>query len=138
VERIPEKTSAGTTAQGQHTILIVEDERLMLSLLEKFFSEHGYHVLVAADGEQAIELYRCHKRRIEAVLLDVRVPKITGGEVFRRMKKENAAVKVVIASGFLEANIKDQIAFAGVKRFVNKPYVLDELLEVFQNVIDDE
>jgi two-component system, cell cycle sensor histidine kinase and response regulator CckA len=138
VERIPEKTSAGTTVQGQHTILIVEDEPLMLRLLESFFSQHGYHVLVAADGEQAIELYRCYKRRIEAVLLDVRVPKITGEEVFRRMKKENAAVKVVIASGFLEANIKDQIAFAGVKRFVNKPYVLDELLEVFQNVIEND
>jgi DNA-binding response OmpR family regulator len=138
VERIPEKTSAGTTAQGQHTILIVEDEHLMLRLLENFFSQHGYHVLVAADGEQAIEVYRCYKRRIEAVLLDVRVPKITGEEVFRRMKKENAAVKVVIASGFLEANIKDQVAFAGVKRFVNKPYVLDELLEVFQNVIENE
>jgi DNA-binding response OmpR family regulator len=138
VERIPEKTSAETTAQDQHTILIVEDEPLMLRLLENFFSEHGYHVLVAADGEQAIELYRCYKRRIEAVLLDVRVPKITGIEVFRLMKKENAAVKVVIASGFLEANIKDQVAFAGVKRFVNKPYVLDELLEVFQNVIENE
>jgi two-component system, cell cycle sensor histidine kinase and response regulator CckA len=138
VERIPEKTSAETTAQDQHTILIVEDEPLMLRLLENFFSEHGYHVLVAADGEQAIELYRCYKRRIEAVLLDVRVPKITGVEVFRLMKKENAAVKVVIASGFLEANMKDQVAFAGVKRFVNKPYVLDELLEVFQNVIEND
>jgi DNA-binding response OmpR family regulator len=138
VERIPEKTSAETTAQDQHTILIVEDEPLMLRLLENFFSEHGYHVLVAADGEQAIELYRCYKRRIEAVLLDVRVPKITGEEVFRRMKKENAAVKVVIASGFLDANLKTQIAFAGVKRFVNKPYVLDELLEVFQNVIEND
>jgi len=138
VERIPEKTSAGTTAQGQHTILIVEDEHLLLRLLENFFSEHGYHVLVAADGEQAIEGYRCYKQQIEAVLLDVRVPKMTGGEVFRRMKEENPAVKVVIASGFLEANIKDQIAFAGVKRFVNKPYLLDELLEVFQNVIDND
>jgi two-component system, cell cycle sensor histidine kinase and response regulator CckA len=138
VEHIPEKTSAGTTVQGQHTILIVEDEPLMLRLLESFFSQHGYHVLVAADGEQAIELYRCYKRRIEAVLLDVRVPKITGVEVFRLMKKENAAVKVVIASGFLEANMKDQVAFAGVKRFMNKPYVLDELLEVFQNVIEND
>ena len=136
MERIPEKTSSKTTAQGHHSILIVEDERLMLSLLEKFFSQHGYHVLVAADGEQAIELYRCYKRRIDAVLLDVRLPKITGGEVFRRMKEENAAVKVIIASGYLAA--KTDMAFAGVKRFLNKPYVLDELLEVFQNVIDND
>jgi DNA-binding response OmpR family regulator len=137
VERLPEKTSSETTAQGHHTILIVEDERLMLLLLEKFFSQHGYHVLVAADGEQAIEVYRCYKRRIDAVLLDVRVPKITGGEVFRRIKEENAAVKVVIASGFLEANIKNQIAFAGVKRFVSKPYILDEVLETVRSLIEE-
>ena len=137
MDRIPEKTSSETTAQSHHTILIVEDERLMLRLLENFFSQHGYHVLVAADGEQAIEIYRRYKRQIEAVLLDVRVPKITGGEVFCRMKEENAAVKVVIASGFLEANIKNQIAFAGVKRFVNKPYILDEVLETVRSVIEE-
>jgi DNA-binding NtrC family response regulator len=54
------------------------------------------------------------------------------------MKEENAAVKVVIASGYLEANIKNDEAYAGVKRFVNKPYVLDELVEVFKNVIEND
>ncbi|MGH7793916.1 MAG: response regulator [Candidatus Binatia bacterium] len=121
---------------GQNrTILLVEDEHLMLRLLEKFFSRHGYQVLVASDGEQAIEVYRCYKLRIDAVLLDIRLPKSTGEEVFSRMKEENAAVKVVIASGFLESDVKTEMGLAGVKRFVNKPYVLDELLEVFQGVI---
>lgn len=138
MERIPEKTSSETMAQGHHGILIVEDERLMLRLLEKFFSQHGYHVLVAPDGEHAIEVYRCYKHRIDAVLLDVGLPKITGGEVFRRLKEEDTAVKVVIASGHLAANRKTETAFAGVKRFVKKPYVLDELLEVFQNVIEND
>jgi|SRR5687767_265649 len=120
------------------TMLVVDDERLMLRLLEKFFSEHGYHVLLAADGEQAMEIYRSYKPRIDAVLLDIGLPKTTGEEVFRRMKQENAAVKVVIASGYLAANVKTELAFAGVKRFVNKPYVLTELLEVFQDVIENQ
>lgn len=120
------------------TMLIVDDERLMLRLLEKFLPEHGYSVLAASDGEQAIELYRCYKPRIDAVLLDMRLPKTTGEEVFRRMKAENAAVKVVIASGFLAANVKADLTLAGVKRFINKPYVLDELLEVFQDVIENQ
>jgi YesN/AraC family two-component response regulator len=93
---------------------------------------------VASDGEQAIEIYRCHKSWIDAVLLDIRLPKTTGEEVFRRMKEENAAVKVIIASGYLEANLKTGLAFTGVKRFVDKPYVLDELLEVFRKVIENE
>jgi two-component system, cell cycle sensor histidine kinase and response regulator CckA len=137
VERI-RKTSPETGTQGRGTVLIVEDEKLMLRLLERVFLQHGYQVLVASDGEQAIEIYRCYKARIDAVLLDIRVPKITGEEVFRRMKEENAAVKVVIASGYLEANLKNDEAYAGVKRFVNKPYVLDELVEVLKNVIEND
>jgi len=137
VKRIP-KTPSKTKAQGRGTILIVEDEKLMLRLLERFFLQHGYQVLVASDGEQAIEVYRCYKPRIDAVLLDIRLPKTTGGEVLRKLKEENAAVKVVIASGYLEANLKTDKVYAGVKRFVNKPYVLDELVEVFKNVIEND
>lgn len=138
MKRIREKTSSETGAQGRGTILIVEDEKLMLRLLEKFFLQHGYQVLAASDGEQAIEVYRRYKLRIDAVLLDIRIPKTAGSEVFRRMKEENAAVKVVIASGYLEANLKNDEAYAGVKRFVNKPYVLDELVEVLKNVIEND
>ena len=124
---------------GQNrTMLIVDDESLMLRLLEKFFSQHGYDVMVASDGEQAIEIYRTYKPRIDAVLLDIRLPKTTGEEVFRRMKEENAAVKVVIASGYLAADVKTDLTFAGVKRFVNKPYVLSELLETFQAVLEND
>src|SRR5262245_30937879 len=111
----------------RETILIVEDEHLMVRLLEKFFSNHGYRVLAASDGEEAIELYCRHKPEIDAVLLDARLPKTSGEEVFQRMKQNNPAVKVVMASGFMEADLKTEMALAGVKRFVNKPYVLDEL-----------
>lgn len=119
------------------TIFIVEDEPLMLRLLEKFFSRRGYEVLVASDGEQAIEVYRQNKLQIDVVLLDIRLPKSTGEEVFRRMKAQNAGVKAVMASGFVDPEKRTEMALAGVKRFVTKPYVLDELLEVLQSVIDD-
>ena len=130
--------SSKKPGRGQETILIVDDEQLMLRLLEKFFSQRGYHIVAASDGEQAIEIYRGYKPRIDAVLLDIRLPKTTGEEVFRRMKEENAAVKVIIASGYLAADVKTDLAFAGVKRFVNKPYVLNELAEVFQDVIAND
>lgn len=125
-----------TQAQDSNsTILLVEDEALMLRLLEKFFTRHGYDVLSAADGEQAVEIYRVYKLRIAVVLLDVRLPKMTGDEVFRRMKKENPAVKVALASGFLEPELKAAMSLIGVKRFVNKPYELNDLLEMVQKLI---
>lgn len=138
MDRMPKSSSSGSPGRVHETILVVEDERLMLRLLEKFLSKHGYHVLLASDGQQAIDIYRCYKRQIDAVLLDMRLPISTGEEVFHRMKEENAAVKVVIASGYLEGDIKTRMSFAGVKRFVSKPYVLDELVEVFRKVIENE
>jgi DNA-binding response OmpR family regulator len=117
------------------TILIVEDEPLMLRLLLKFFSRHGYHVLEASDGEQAMEVYRRQKLEIDAVLLDRRLPRSTGDQVFQLMKAENAGVKVVMASGYLEPEVKAELARAGVRQFVSKPYSLKELLTVFERLL---
>ena len=110
----------------------------MVRLLERFFSRHGYNVMVASDGEEAIEVYCRYKLRIDAVLLDARLPKTMGEEVFRRMKDENPGVHVVMTSGFLEAEKKTEMTLAGVKLFVNKPYTLDELLEVFRSFFENE
>ena len=119
-----------------HHILIVEDERLMLRLLEKDFSARGYKVLVASHGEQAIELYRCNKSSIDVVLLDVGLPKITGWQLLLTMKEENPDVRVVIASGYLEPKMKAEMSHAGVKHLVNKPYVLDEVVKTVKILIE--
>lgn len=120
------------------TILIVEDEDLMLRLLKKFFSRHGYVVLEASNGEQAIEVYRNNKQQIDAVLLDMRLPHKTGEEVFLEMKAENAAVNVVMASGFLEPQAKMELTRAGIKHFVSKPYELSELRKVFESLVEHQ
>ncbi len=88
---------------GRGTILIVEDEQVMLRLVEKVLLQHGYQVLVASDGEEAIEVYRRHKLGIDVVLLDVDLPKLTGWDVLLKMKEENPDVRVVIATGRIRA-----------------------------------
>lgn len=121
---------------GRGTILIVEDEQPMLRLLEKVLSRHGYQVLVASNGEAAIEVYRRHKLEIDVVLLDVGLPKLTGWNVLLKMKEENSDVRVVIATGFLEPKMKTEMLRVNVKHFVEKPYILDEVVETLQSLID--
>jgi two-component system cell cycle sensor histidine kinase/response regulator CckA len=121
---------------GRGTIFIVEDERLMLRLVEKVLLQHGYQVLVASDGEEAIEVYRRHKLEIDVVLLDVDLPKLTGWDVLLKMKEENPDVRVVIATGFLEPKMKTEMFRVTVKHFVDKPYMLDEVVETLQTLID--
>jgi two-component system cell cycle sensor histidine kinase/response regulator CckA len=133
---IPEASSSNRKAQAQRTVLVVEDERIMLRLLERFLSREGYQVLLAADGEQAIDGYCCHKTEIDVVLLDVGLPKVGGVDVLRRMKKENPDVRVVVASGYLDARTKAEMYRAGVKAFVDKPYLLPEMLETLRSATE--
>jgi two-component system, cell cycle sensor histidine kinase and response regulator CckA len=115
----------------------VEDEKYMSHLLEKVLSGHGCRVLVASDGEQAIEAFRSQKLGIDVVLLDVGLPKIAGLQVLSRIKAENPGVKVVIASGYLEPKTKAEMSGIGVKHFVNKPYILDEVVQTIQSLIEN-
>jgi DNA-binding response OmpR family regulator len=134
---VAERTSsANLTSNRPGTILIVEDEQLMLRILNKVFSEHGFQVFAAADGEAAIEIYRSHKREIDIVLLDIGIPKGPGWNVFLKMREEYPDVRVVIASGYLDDESKSKMTRAGITHFVDKPYMLDELVETLQSLIN--
>jgi CheY-like chemotaxis protein len=92
--------------------------------------------LVASDGEEAVEVYRLHKLEIDVVLLDVGLPKLTGWDVLLKMKEENPDVRVVVATGYLAPKMKTEMLRVAVKHFIDKPYILSELVETLQGLID--
>jgi CheY-like chemotaxis protein len=120
------------------TVLVVEDEHLMRRLLERFISNQSdqkTQVLLAADGEEAIAIYRHRKREISVVLLDLGLPKLSGWEVFNVMKEENPHVRVVVATGYLEPEVKSRMHDAGVEHFIEKPYMLTKLAETLRKAM---
>src|SRR4029077_8696032 len=130
----PSSTKQGSNCRG--TVLVVENEQFVLDLLEKVLSEGGYQVLLAADGQEAIENYCRHKTEIDVVLLDVGLPKVDGANVFYKMKSENSDVRVIIVSGYLEPDLRTKLQQAGVQHFIDKPYMLDQLVETIQSLIE--
>jgi len=137
MDRSPERDSPATqTNNAPGTFLIVEDEQLVLRLLEKVLLDHGSKVFTAADGEEAIAVYRRHKQEINVVLLDMGLPKIAGWEVLLEMKKENPDVCAVIATGYLKPEAKTKLYRAGVKHFVNKPYMPENVVEILQSLVE--
>lgn len=116
-------------------ILIVEDEAIMMRLLVRFFTGQGHQPLPALDGEEAINIYRQSGKEIDVVLLDLRLPKMGGEQVFNELKVMNPAVKVIMASGYLDPSMKSSVQRAGVKAFVEKPYVLTAVLEVMEKMV---
>jgi CheY-like chemotaxis protein len=115
------------SVRGQ-TILFAEDEARQLSLMQNFLQSEGYRVLGARDGTEAVELYSRHKHEIAAVVLDNGLPKLNGWEVFLRMKKEVAEVKVLFATGYIAPEIEAGIARGELSGLIMKPYQLDDVL----------
>ena len=110
----------------------------MVRLLVKFFSKHGHQTLHALDGEQALDIYRRSGKEIDAVLLDLRIPKMGGDQVFREMKMMNPAVKVVMAAGYLDPDTKTSMQLEGVKAFLDKPYVLVAVLDTIKKIVSSD
>jgi PAS domain S-box-containing protein len=117
------------------TVLLVEDEQHMLDLLEGTLLQRGYRVLTATDGDKALDIYRRHKEVIDIVLLDIGLPKMAGEDVLHKMKQENPDVKIVIASGYLELDLKSEMERAGIKHFLQKPYMPDDAAKAFQSLM---
>lgn len=126
----------GTIPGGSETILIVEDEPLLQDLMRSRLEAKGYRVLVADDGLRAVELYSHHKKEIALVFTDMGLPKLTGYDEFKKLKEINPTVRVVIAGGFLEPELKAEMLRQGAKAFIQKPYDPEDILAVIREVLD--
>ena len=123
-------------AGGDETILVVEDEEMLLEMLKSFLESKGYTVITASDGEEALELYKAQQGKIDLVLTDMGLPKISGLDIFRKMKRINPKVRVVIASGYLDPGMKAAMIVEGAKEFIQKPYAPEEILRKTRDAID--
>jgi PAS domain S-box-containing protein len=112
---------------GTGTVLVVDDEPMVLAFVEEALKKLGYKVLTAVDGQQACEVYSSHANQIERVLLDMVMPGTTGLEVCRRLRGMNPKVKVILSSGYSSGDVAREARLAGALGFIGKPYSLEEL-----------
>ena len=135
-EKATQETSRESSAReydaGGGTVLVVEDERAMVHLLRDSLRRHGYEVLVAFDGKEAIDVYGRYKDKIDVVLLDLGLPGIAGWDVLLKVKAENPNVNVIVASGYIEPEFKHKIYEAGVQDFIDKPYAPETVVHTLQ------
>jgi DNA-binding NtrC family response regulator len=121
---------------GTETILLVEDEELLIESVCQLLKSKGYKVHTAMDGIEAIKLYDQHKKEIDLVITDMGLPGITGKDEFKILQEMNPGVKVVLASGFFEPEMKLELLKAGAKGFIQKPYIPDDILRIIREVLD--
>lgn len=132
-----ELSEASTQVQGTETILLIEDESLLLDMLQTSLESEGYSIYKAPDGETAIQMYKQHEQTIALVVSDVGLPKMNGFDVFKKLKEIDPDIKVILASGFFEPKVKMTLQHDGVRGFIQKPYVPQEILQKIRNVLDE-
>jgi len=123
---------------GNETVLVVDDEESFRSLAKDALESHGYQVLLAVDGERAIDIYREQNGNIKLVILDMVMPKMGGHETFLRMRAFNPNVRVLLSTGYSQNGKAQEIMDSGVKGFIQKPYKIDALLLKVRSVLDSD
>jgi two-component system cell cycle sensor histidine kinase/response regulator CckA len=121
---------------GNETILVAEDEKSLLDLVQGLLQSKGYRVIPASDGEEAMELYQEHRGEISLVLTDIGLPRLNGWEVCRRINQMDARTKIVVASGYLDPQAKSELGNSAARDFIHKPYLPDEVLTRIRGVLD--
>lgn len=115
--------------RGTGGVLLVDDEELLRDVGRQMLEELGYQVFVAADGVQALELYRREQQQIAYIILDMVMPKQGGRETLIQLKSLNPAVSVLIASGFHRDGVAAELTQLGACGFLQKPYNISALCQ---------
>ena len=136
-----EATATGTSQTvtpkgGTETILVVEDEEMLRSLVKEVLTRAGYSVTFAADGEEALRVYDEQRDTIDLVLLDFGLPKLAGDEVLVALRERNPEVKVVFSTGYVRKENSEELLKLGAQAVVFKPYTVADMLETLRRVLD--
>jgi len=132
-----DKPVAEPAVKGK-TILIVEDEESLLQLLKDLLEEEEFRVITARDGIEAVKKYEEHQDEIALVLSDVGLPKLDGINAFLQMRRINPKIQGILASGYPEKKVKDDLHKVGIKHFIQKPYHAEEIISKVSELLRAE
>ncbi len=119
---------AGESWRGTGTILLVDDDRNVLSVARDMLEELGFSVLTARDGQEALAVFRDHPDEIVCVLLDLTMPNMDGEQTFHALRRVDENVQVILSSGYNKQEIAEQFSDTGLAGFIQKPYRLTDLV----------
>jgi two-component system cell cycle sensor histidine kinase/response regulator CckA len=133
---ISSKQSAWSApAPGKGTILIVDDEEYIRSILQTLLEKLGYRVISAVNGKEALEVYAHHQEIIDLVILDLIMPVMNGKEAFDRLRQMNEKVKVLISSGHSTGEDAGFPLQQGLHGFIQKPFTMNSISDKVQSLL---
>jgi two-component system cell cycle sensor histidine kinase/response regulator CckA len=120
------------------TILLIEDEEIIIDVSRSMLERLGYHVIVAKDGTEAVNLVKTFEGDIALALLDIKLPDMEGGKVYLLIKDIRPNLKVIVCSGYSIEGPAQDILDAGAQGFIQKPFSLERLSVKLKEVLKDK
>ena len=126
----------GRAAQGNETILLVEDDEVVRKLVREVLDNEGYRLLEAANGVAALSICAQYEEPIHLLLTDVIMPEMNGRALADRLVPQRPEMKVLFMSGYTDDVIADHGVLDTGTAFIQKPFVLDVLARKVRDVLD--
>jgi PAS domain S-box-containing protein len=127
---------AEKAVRGDETILLVDDEEVILTVTREILETLGYRVLSASNGQEAISIYQQKNKNISLVILDMIMPDLKGSQTYDHLKEINTQVKVLLSSGYSIDGQATQLIEKGCRAFIQKPYTISELSKKVREILD--
>jgi CheY-like chemotaxis protein len=122
---------------GTETILLVDDEDMIIDVGRDVIQKLGYKVMTAESGKKAIEIYKNKQEEIDMVVLDMVMPEMGGGDVYDHLKEVNPDIKVLLSSGYSINGQANKILSRGCNGFIQKPFNIKSLSQEIRAILDN-
>ena len=123
-------------AKGTGTILVIEDEKMVMDATRALLERLGYHVLGAKTGNEAINIVKTFDGDIDLAILDIVLPDMNGKSIYPRIMEARPNLKVLVCSGYSIDGPAQEILNAGAQDFIQKPFNMAKLSEKLKEVLE--
>ena len=130
------RAAENAAVRGVETVLLVEDERQVREIASRILKRHGYVVLLAASGAEALALSAAYASTIDLVISDAVMPGMTGAEVVQRLQEQRPGLKALFMSGYTDDEILRRGIVSSTAAFIQKPFTLADFARAARKALD--
>ena len=123
--------------KGSETVLLVDDEDIIIDVGRDLLEKLGYEVLTAKGGIEAVEIYKTSRKNIDIVILDMVMPKMSGGDTYEKLRDVDPGIKVLLSSGYSIDGQASKILSRGCNGFIQKPFDIKSLSLEMRKILDN-
>ena len=118
------------------TILVIDDEELLIKICEMMLKRLGHKVFKAYSGSEGLKIFETNKNQIDLIISDLNMPEMDGQEVVDKLRKIDHHVKVLLSSGALSDLDEKEVINRGFDGFIKKPYNINTLSEKINEILN--